>query len=321
MKYAIHEAKSWARANLRGYVAVVFTPYDARGHVDEAALRKDVDYTLALPGVGGLYVGSIYQEFWTLTEAERKVVAEIVLDQVAGRASVIVSASHTAIESAIDLADHARRHGADLVMLWPPYFGPRGDDAMVEYYRSVMREVPIGFAFYNSGLAEVGFQMSPDTLRALADEPQMCALKEASLRLDTYLQTLDAIGADVLVSSPLEEFWLVGRMLFPQAAPDMLLGSSRVLFLQTPERPHLHQFYLDALAGRWEECRTRLTWLLGVGEHIHTAALRGGSHPVGLIKSIRAHLGQSGGRPRPPIPAPGREEVDAAVAALRAAGV
>ena len=60
MEYELRDAKRWARTTMSGYAPVVFTPYTASGEIDEDALRRDVDYTIALPSVGGLYVGSIY---------------------------------------------------------------------------------------------------------------------------------------------------------------------------------------------------------------------------------------------------------------------
>jgi 4-hydroxy-tetrahydrodipicolinate synthase len=321
MKYQLQNAKSWARANMLGHIAVVFTPYADDGELDEAAIRKDVDYALSLPGVGGLYVGSIYQEFWLLTQDERKNLARIVLDAAAGRVPVIVSASHTSAVLAADLAEHAAAEGADLVMLWPPYFGPRNDDGVLDFYDYVLSRVPAGFAFYNTGLSEVGYQMSPRVLGELARHPQMCMLKEASLRLDTYLQTMDLIGGDVLVSSPLEEYWLVGRMVYPDIAPRALLGSSRVLFLQTPRQPRLYEFYTSAEEGRWDDCKRQLSWILSAGEVLHGSRLRAGSHPVGLIKALRQAFGQSGGAPRPPCPSPSEEDLAAAIAGLRRAGL
>jgi 4-hydroxy-tetrahydrodipicolinate synthase len=321
VKYELSDAKSWTRSNMSGYIAVVFTPYDEAGDLDEAAIRKDIDYTLSLPSIGGLYVGSIYQEFWLLTQAERKRLAEIVLDAAAGRVPVLVSASHTNPILAADLAEHAAAAGADLVMLWPPYFGPRSDQGVLDFYGYVLSRVPVGFAFYNSGLSEVGYQMSPRVLRELATHPQMCMLKEASLRLDTYLQTIDLVGNDVLVSSPLEEFWLVGRMLYPDIAPEALLGSSRALFLQTPQQPRLHEFYLAAQERRWADCQSQLSWILSASEALHGSSLRAGSHPVGLIKALRQSFGQSGGVPRPPCPEPDPADLAAAIAGLRGAGL
>jgi 4-hydroxy-tetrahydrodipicolinate synthase len=320
-EYRRSEAKEWARESLRGYIAVMFTPYDEKGAVDSAAVRRDVEHTLNLPGIAGLYVGSIYQEFWLLSEAERRYLAEVVIDAVHGRVPVIVSASHTVLESAVSLADHARAAGAAAVMLWPPYFGPRSQSGVLDFYTAVMDKVDIGFAFYNTGLSEVGFEMAPPLLKALARLPQMCILKEASLRLDTFLQTLSLIGQDVVVSSPLEEFWLAGRMLAPDYSAAMLMGSSRVLFLQTAAMPKLDLFFQAAMSGRNREADALLSWILATGEAIHGSALRAGEHPIGLIKAVCGAMGLSGGAPRPPCARPSQTQLEAALAGLRAAGL
>jgi 4-hydroxy-tetrahydrodipicolinate synthase len=320
-EYGRCEAKEWARESLRGYIAVMFTPYDEEGVIDSNAIRRDVEHTLSLPDIAGLYVGSIYQEFWLLSLAERMHVAEVAIDAVDGRVPVIVSASHTVLECAIKLADHARSAGAAAVMLWPPYFGPRSQDGVLAFYTSVMEKVDIGFAFYNTGLSEVGFQMTPPLLTALARLPQMCILKEASLRLDTYLETVSLIGNDVVVSSPLEEFWLAGRMLAPDTSAAMLMGSSRVLFLQTPAVPKLSTFYQAAMAGRHQEAAGILSWILSTSDQIHGSALRAGEHPIGLVKAVCGAMGLSGGVPRPPCERPTKADLASALASLRTAGL
>src|ERR1700682_2249478 len=87
--YARSEAKSWARS-LSGYLVVLTTPFDDAGELDEKGLRRNVEYTLSLPGATGLYVGSNYQEFWTLTLDERKRLTEIVVETTAGRGTVMI---------------------------------------------------------------------------------------------------------------------------------------------------------------------------------------------------------------------------------------
>ncbi len=141
------DAKAWAKDALTGYVAVSFTPYRADGGIDHDAVAADVEYTLSLPHIGGLYVGSIYQEFWLLSVRERMALAQTVIGAAAGRVPVIVAASHTVAEEAIALARHAADAGADLVMLWPPYFGPRDHEGILAFYHQVMAGADIGFAF------------------------------------------------------------------------------------------------------------------------------------------------------------------------------
>jgi 4-hydroxy-tetrahydrodipicolinate synthase len=315
--YSTLEAKAWAKESLRGYVAALFTPYKADGSIDLGAIEMDVSYTLSLPDIGGVYVGSIYQEYWLLSTSERKAIAEAVVKAVDGKVPVIVSASHTVISEAIVLARHAELIGADLVMLWPPYFGPRGHEGVLKFYEEITASADIGFAFYNTGLAEVGYQMSRDVLSRLADNPKVCLLKEASLRQDVYLDTLALIGDRVLVSSPLEEYWFSGRCIFPKLAPPLLMGSSRCLIMQTPERPRVSAFYQSALNGDLDEATEALRWILEVSEELHGPALRAGYHPVGLLKALRSHLGQSGGDPRPPCPIPSKAEISEGVDVLR----
>ena len=70
-RYKLSDARQWVRANLRGYMTALYTPFRHNGDIDERALVHNVERTLALPGVGGLSLNSIHQEFWTLTGAER----------------------------------------------------------------------------------------------------------------------------------------------------------------------------------------------------------------------------------------------------------
>jgi 4-hydroxy-tetrahydrodipicolinate synthase len=315
------DAKSWARTNLSGYVPVTFTPYTDTGAIDEAAVRGDVEYTLGLPGVGGLYVGSVWQEFWLLTVPERKRLTEIVLDAVAGRVPVAVSATHTAPDDAVDLATHAAESGAGMIMLWPPFFGPRGQDGVLAFFDYVLGRVPAPFGVYNTSLPEIGYEMSLPVLRDLADRPQIALVLDGAVRLDVFLETLAAVGRDVMVTSPLEEYFLVARMLYPECAPDVVMGSSRALYLQTPRQPLLHEFFLAVEKGQWHDAQQRLGWIMSAGDFAHGAMLREGKTPLGLIKALRGAYGQSGGTPRVPVPAPSEADVGEAVASLRAAGL
>src|SRR4051812_43090182 len=103
-RYTRSEARKWVRGSLRGYFTVLYTPFLPNGEIDERGLRSNVAKTLALPGVGGLSVHSIHQEFWTLTGAERKRVTEIVIDATGGKAPVVVGASDTSARTVVDLA-------------------------------------------------------------------------------------------------------------------------------------------------------------------------------------------------------------------------
>ena len=133
-KYRISDARTWMRRHLRRYFTALYTPFLPNGEIDEAALIRNVEVTLALPGVGGLSLHSIHQEFWTLTDAERKRVTEVVLAAVNGRRPVIVGVSDTCARNVVELARHASAAGADAVMVWPPYYGVKTAEGIRAFY-------------------------------------------------------------------------------------------------------------------------------------------------------------------------------------------
>ena len=145
-----------------------------------------MDATLALPGVGGLSVNTLHQEFWALTQAERLRLVEVVLDQVRGRVPVVVGCSDPAPDNVLMYAHHARAHGADLVMVWPPYYGPRSAQGVRHFYEWLAPRVGIGMVIYSTTLAELGFYLTPDQAQALLPLREICALQSTTLNFASH---------------------------------------------------------------------------------------------------------------------------------------
>jgi len=317
MRYARSEAKSWVRKNLRGYIAVTTTPFTERGDIDEDGLRRNVDHILALPGVNGLYLGSIYQEFWTMTTPERKRVAEIVIESTAGRVPVIVGTSHTSVRDGLDLAKHAQAAGADLIMVWPPYYGPRTEDGVRAFYEYISERVDIGICVYSTTLAELGYFLTPELIARLAEIDNICAVKEASLNLNGYSAIMERVGHLLPVSCPLEEYHLYGLVTFgPKVVPPFLLGSSRPLYMQNKEHPYCAQFFQAVEQEDYDGARESLRFILKISQRLHSRYLTKGGHNVALTKYITGLFGMAAGPVRPPLSAPAQEEIDEAIAVL-----
>jgi 4-hydroxy-tetrahydrodipicolinate synthase len=317
MRYASSEAKSWVRQNLHGHIAVTTTPFLENGDIDEDGLRRNVDHILALPGVNGLYLSSIYQEFWTMTTDERKRVAEIVIASTAGRVPVIVGTSHTSVRDVLDLAKHAQAAGADLIMVWPPYYGPRTEDGMYAFYEYVSERVDIGICVYSTTLAELGYFLTPELVARLAEIDNICAVKEASLNLDGYSAMIERVGHLLPVSCPLEEYHLYGLITFgPKIMPHFLLGSSRPLYMQNKEHPYCAQFFQAAEHGDFDAAREFLRSILNISQRLHSRFLTKGGHNVALTKYITGLFGMAAGPVRPPLSAPPKEEIAEAIAVL-----
>src|SRR5690554_755721 len=104
----------------KGIVPAVLTPLDADG-VAEERLRRHIDF-LVERGVHGLYPTGTTGEGVLLSENDRRRVAEIVIDQAAGRIPVMIHVGHLSTRVTVELARHAVSVGADAVGVVAPYF-------------------------------------------------------------------------------------------------------------------------------------------------------------------------------------------------------
>jgi 4-hydroxy-tetrahydrodipicolinate synthase len=155
-------------AQLRGVLTALATPFTEDGNVDEASLRILVNRSIA-GGVHGVVACGSTSEFSTLSSAERRLVVETVVDQVAGRVPVIAQTGATSTAEAIRLSRHAQSAGADVVMTVAPYYEPLTVDETLSYLRAVAGSVDIPVMLYNLPVA-TGVDLDPDTVGALARE-------------------------------------------------------------------------------------------------------------------------------------------------------
>lgn len=106
---------------LKGILIPVITPFEENGLVDEPILRKLIDFYLDA-SVQGLFALGSSGQGPVMSIPERKVAAEIVISQAAGRTPVIVHVGTADTSSTIDLAQHADEKGAKAIGVIPPYY-------------------------------------------------------------------------------------------------------------------------------------------------------------------------------------------------------
>lgn len=322
MDYTRNEAKAWARETLRGYFVTLTTPFDEDLTVDEDGLRANVRRILDMEAAGGIYAGSVYQEFTALTLEEREGITEVVLDAVGGQMPVMVGVSSNCLADTVRLADHASEHGADLVMIWPPTFGNRTTEGVFDFYRATVEQIDIGACVYASSYGDIGFQITPSLLADLAAFDPVCAVKEASMNVGTYFETLERVGDTLVVSMPAEEYWLAGRAVVgPDKTPDVLLGNSRPLYCETPRRTLCSELLGAVSEGDDGRARDAMMAIRGVASDLFTGHHAGGTHDVALTKAITGLAGFATGPVRPPLSAPPQAAVERAREVLVDAGL
>ncbi|HWP99076.1 MAG TPA: dihydrodipicolinate synthase family protein [Vicinamibacterales bacterium] len=151
-----------------GVYAVLPTPFDAAGEVDEASLRRVVRLYLEA-GVDGLTVLGVTSEVARLDDAERERVLAVVLDEVAGRAPVVAGTTAEGTRACVGYSRRAVAAGAAAVMVSPPRMAKPASEAIVRHYRAVAEaiEAPIVVQDYPP---VSGYAMEPWLLVRIARE-------------------------------------------------------------------------------------------------------------------------------------------------------
>ena len=128
--------------NFQGPMPILPTPVTPDERIDEASLRRLVRYCLACEAVAIGHFG-IASEFFKLSEDDRKLIAEVVIDEVGGRVPVFLGATGASEALAVRYAEQAHALGADMLMVAIPYVNVPDQRAMCDYYRRVADASPL----------------------------------------------------------------------------------------------------------------------------------------------------------------------------------
>ncbi len=171
---------SMRERRFRGVYAIPPTPFDDDGHLDEESLRRAVEFCV-LAGSHGIVAPVNASEAIVLTDTERLLVAEIVVEQAAGRVPVIIGVSGISTAASVLYTQHAAQIGADGVIAMPPYVKHAPAGEIPDFYAAVARAgrgLPV---WIQNNLGPVGTPMNPELLtRMLREIPEVSFIKEES---------------------------------------------------------------------------------------------------------------------------------------------
>jgi 4-hydroxy-tetrahydrodipicolinate synthase len=194
---------------LHGIIAATVLPMTEAFEIDEAALRSYVARLLD-EGVHGLAVNVDTGEGPHLTHDEKLRVLGVVTEVVGGRVPVIsgLGAAHTA--QAIAWARDLRAAGADALLVFPSsaFRGrPLPVEVPADYYRRVGEEADVPLVLFQLQESLGGVEFPTEVLAALAELPQVIAIKEATFDRARFVETVGALrDADITVLTGNDNF-------------------------------------------------------------------------------------------------------------------
>ena len=157
-------------------VALV-TPFDDNG-VNEAAMRELVRFHLR-EGTDALVVNGSTGEATTMSPDEQRRAVEIVVDEAGKRVPVIVGCGGSDTAAVSRLAANARAAGADAILVSPPPYNKPPQRGIVAHYRAVIDAADLPCVVYNVP-GRTACNILPETVEALAEDPRVVGVKEAS---------------------------------------------------------------------------------------------------------------------------------------------
>ena len=127
----------------RGIFTIPATPLKEDRQVDWEALRRVVEFCVGC-GAHGIVWPVNASQFYTLSDEERLKGMEVVVEQVAGRAPVVIGTQGLSTPHAQMFSRHANAVGADAVIAMAPYVQELLDEnAIVDYYQGISDVVDV----------------------------------------------------------------------------------------------------------------------------------------------------------------------------------
>ncbi|WP_413220360.1 dihydrodipicolinate synthase family protein [Tritonibacter mobilis] len=181
-----------------GIWPVAPTPFHPDGTVDYEGMKRVID-CMVDQGNDGICILANYSEQFLVSDEERRKLTEISLAHVAGRLPVIVTVSHFATQIAVERAQHAKDHGAAMVMMMAPYHGALMRGTAEQTFEQFARVGDVGLPIMVQDAPLSGVDLPVPLLLRMAREIEMVKLfKIECPQTAAKLRALVAEGGDAI---------------------------------------------------------------------------------------------------------------------------
>jgi dihydrodipicolinate synthase/N-acetylneuraminate lyase len=288
---------------IQGIIPPMITAFDKSGNFDEKAQREVLSFLV--DKVQGLFPCGTYGSGPLMSVEERKRVAEVVMDEVAGRIPVIVHVGGASTVSVVELSKHAERIGATAVAAVPPIYYGHKEPAVERHFKAMLDAVSIPVFVYNNPKT-TGVSVSAEFLNRLA-QMGIAGVKDSSfdiLVFYAYLRTVQKKGFIPIMGTE--------ALILPAVAMGAH-GSVSGLANAFPEP--VVELFKAAAAGDLEKARPLQFKVSAMREVMHYAPT------VPMIQAVLRKRGINAGYPRLPFVLPDEELLNKAAADYKQLGV
>jgi 4-hydroxy-tetrahydrodipicolinate synthase len=216
-----------------GIHVALCTPFRGGGKaVDHRRLRALVNDQIR-NGIHGLIPCGSTGEFPALTNEERRAVTDTVCDAAKGRVPVTVGVGAMSTAEAVGLARHAKKAGADAVMVVGPYYEEPTEDELRDYVAAIAGDGGLPVLLYNNP-AGTGYNLSTQFIAELSRMPEVVAIKDTTHQAARIEEIRHLCGNRVQILSGQDTLQYVGFVSGARAsvwgAPNAVPAACAALF-------------------------------------------------------------------------------------------
>jgi len=286
-----------------GIIPALVTPLDGRDRLNEAALRRLVRFVID-GGVHGVFATGSQGEFWAFSREEKRRIWSVVVEETAGRVPVYAGTCAVSTRETIALTRAAERAGVNAVSILTPFFVSPSQEELYEHYRAVAEATSLPVMLYTNP-DRTGVALQPDTLRRLAEIPNIVGIKDSSGDLSLTTAYAKAVPTRFAVLMGRDTLILDGLLRGTKGAVAATANVVPALVVRIYEAFAAGD---EAAARQAQEALTPLR-----------QAFSWGTFPV-VIKEALNLLGMEAGPARPPVGPLSPEKREQLAAVLRRMG-
>ncbi len=174
-----------------GVATAIVTPLTRDG-VDYKKFGELIEWQIS-EGVDAIVAVGTTGEGSTLSDAEHKEAIKFCVDKVAGRIPVIAGTGSNDTAYAIELTKFSCEVGADAMLLVTPYYNKATQKGLIESFRAIADASTKPCILYNVP-GRTGCNLLPSSVLALADHPNIVAIKEACGNISQIAELISLVG-------------------------------------------------------------------------------------------------------------------------------
>jgi 4-hydroxy-tetrahydrodipicolinate synthase len=261
-------------SNLKGCGTALVTPFKKDLSIDEAALRRFVEFQIA-GGIDFLVPCGTTGESATLSDDEQRRVVEIVVEEARGRVRVIAGAGGNNTAHVIKLARDRERLGVDGLLSVSPYYNKPMQEGLYRHFKAIAEATSLPIIVYNVP-PRTNVNILPATIARLSKVPNIIGVKEASGDISQIAEIINRAPAEFKVFSGDDSMTL----------PLIAVGGVGLISVAANEAPgRMSALTRACLENKWDDARrmNRELWALMKANFIETSP--------GPVKAALAMMG------------------------------